>query len=270
MNFIEKLNSIIEKNDSLLCVGLDIDIDKIPRIILDKSSNPHFDFNKRIIDETKDIVCAYKLNMAFYESLGIEGYQILKKTVDYIPKNIVIILDGKRNDIGNTARMYAKSIYQILKADSTTLNPYLGIDGIKPFLEYKDRCSFVLCRTSNQSAKDFQDLIISNSPLYQIVALKIKQWNINENLGAVVGATYPDELKIVRKILGENIPILIPGVGKQGGDIKKTIKNGTNSDGKMALVNSSRSIIYAGKNEDFADKSREIAIKTRDLINKYR
>ena len=262
MDFIEKLNSIIEKNDSLLCVGLDIDGDKIPRILLDKSSNPYFDFNKRIIDGTKDIVCAYKLNMAFYESLGIEGYQILKKTVDYIPKNIIIILDGKRNDIGNTARMYAKSIYEIFQADSTTLNPYLGIDGIKPFLEYKDKCSFVLCRTSNQSAKDFQDLIISNSPLYQIVASKIKQWNINENLGAVVGATYPDELKIVRKILGENIPILIPGVGKQGGDIKITIRNGTNSEGKMALVNSSRGIIYAGKHEDFADKSRKIAIKT--------
>jgi len=270
MNFIEKLDSIIDENNSLLCVGLDIDKDKIPMFLLNDSKNPYFDFNKSIVDETKDIVCAYKLNMAFYESLGFEGFQILKKTVDYIPKNIITILDGKRNDIGNTARMYAKSIYGNFKVDSTTLNAYLGIDSIKPFLEYKNKCNFVLCRTSNQSAKDFQDLIISNSPLYQIVATKIKQWNQNQDLGAVVGATYPDELKVVRKILGDNIPILIPGVGSQGGDVEKTIKNGTNYEGKMALINSSRGIIYAGKNEDFSVKSKEAAIKTRDLINKYR
>jgi orotidine-5'-phosphate decarboxylase len=270
MNFTDKLNFMIDKNDSLLCVGLDIDKDKIPKFLFNKSKNPYIDFNKAIIESTKHLVCAYKLNMAFYESIGIKGFQILKKTLDCIPKNIITILDGKRNDIGNTAKMYAKSIYEILKADSATINPYLGIDGIKPFLEYKNKCNFVLCRTSNQSAKDFQDLSVFNVPLYQEVANKIREWNEYNNIGAIVGATYPNELKIARKILGDDIPILIPGIGRQGGDIKKTIDHGTNSKGKMAIINSSRAIIYAGKDEDFSLKSREVALETRNLINKYR
>jgi orotidine-5'-phosphate decarboxylase len=270
MDFKDKLDLIVNKNDSLLCIGLDIDKEKIPKFHFRENKTPYVDFNKTIIDATKDIVCAYKLNMAFYESIGINGYEILKKTIDYIPKNIIIILDGKRNDIGNSARMYAKSIYEIFEVDSTTINPYLGIDGINPFLDYKNKCSFILCKTSNPSAKDFQDLKISALPLYQKVAMKIKEWNCNNNIGAVVGATYPNELKSVRKILGENIPILIPGIGKQGGDIRKTIENGTNSKSKMALINSSRGIIYAGNNENFSIKTREVALKTRNLINQYR
>jgi orotidine-5'-phosphate decarboxylase len=166
--------------------------------------------------------------------------------------------------------MYAKSIFEIFNADSTTINPYLGIDGIKPFLDYKDKCNFILCRTSNPSAIDLQDQLISNIPLYQKVSMLIKEWNFNNNCGAVIGATYPDELKIIRKILGEDIPFLIPGIGKQGGDIKKTIKNGTNNKGKMVIINSSRNIIFAGNDENFAEKSRKAAIHTRDLINKYR
>jgi orotidine-5'-phosphate decarboxylase len=270
MNFIDKLDNIVNKNNSLLCVGLDVDKEKIPNFLYEKSKSPIIDFNKKIIDSTKDIVCAYKLNMAFYESIGLNGQLILKKTIEYIPKNIIIILDGKRNDIGNTARMYAKSIFEILGADSTTINPYLGIDGIKPFLDYKEKCSFVLCRTSNPSAIEFQDLKVSKYPLFEKVAMKIKEWNSNNNIGAVVGATYPKELKQVRKILGENIPMLIPGIGKQGGDIRKTIENGTNSEGKNVIINSSRGIIYAGKDEYFSNISREIAIKTNNLINKFR
>ncbi len=208
--------------------------------------------------------------MAFYEVLGKNGMELLEKTINYIPDDIVIILDGKRNDINNTARLYAKSLFEIFKADAVTINPYLGFDGIKPFLKYKEKCSFILCRTSNQSARDFQDIKSNNIPLYQIVANKIKIWNSSKNCGAVVGATYTDEIKIVRDILGEDIPLLIPGIGKQGGDIEKTVKYGTNKKGMMAIINSSRGIIYAGKDKNFAEKARDAALFLKDEIEKYR
>jgi len=270
MNFKQKFLNISHKNNSLLCVGLDIDKEKMPKFLFESSKNPFLTFNKLIIDATKDIVCAYKLNMAFYEIFGKKGIDLLEKTVEYIPKDIVVILDGKRNDIGNTARKYAKTLFETLKADAATVTPYLGKDGIAPFLEYKDKCSFILCRTSNSSASDFQDLNISGIPLYQIVAKKIKEWNVNDNCGAVVGATYPDELKNIRKILGEDIPLLIPGIGKQGGDVKKTIIHGTNNKGEMAIINSSRGIIFAGNDENFAEVSRYVALSLRDEINKHR
>jgi orotidine-5'-phosphate decarboxylase len=270
MNFKQKLTALSHKNNSLVCIGLDVDKEKMPKFLFESSKNPYLEFNKSIIDSTKDIVCAYKLNMAFYEVLGTEGFELLKKTIKQIPKDVVVILDGKRNDIGNTARKYAQTLFETLSADAITVNPYLGRDGVAPFLEYKDKCSFILCRTSNASAIDFQDLAVSKTLLYQIVAKKIKEWNENDNCGAVVGATYPKELKIIRSILGDEIPILIPGIGKQGGDVEKTIKNGTNSKGKMAIVNSSRHIIFAGDDEDFAAVSRKKALSLRNEINKYR
>jgi orotidine 5'-phosphate decarboxylase subfamily 2 len=263
MNFNEKLENIVMKNNSFLCVGLDIDKEKIPATFFETNKNPYLDFNKMIIDDTKDFVCAYKLNMAFYEVLGIDGYKILSETIKYIPKDIIIILDGKRNDIGNTAKKYAKSLFETLKSDAVTVNPYLGIDGIKPFLEYKDKCSFILCRTSNSSAGDFQDIKSNNIPLYQTVASKIKSWNSYGTCGAVVGATFPDELKIIRNILGEDIPILIPGIGAQGGDVEKTVKYGTNKEGKMAIINSSRLIIYA-------ENAREAAKSLNGELNKFK
>lgn len=270
MKFNEKLQRIVNKNNSLLCVGLDIDKDKMPKFLFKVKKEPYYEFNKSIIDSTKDAVCAYKLNMAFYEVLGKKGMELLEKTLNYIPKDIVTILDGKRNDISNTARMYAKSLFEILKADAVTINPYLGFDGVKPFLEYKENCSFILCRTSNQSAKDFQDIKSENIPLYQIVANKIKEWNFNKNCGAVVGATYIDELGLIREILGKDIPLLIPGIGKQGGDIEKTVKFGTNEDGNMAIINSSRGIIYAGTNKDFSKKVKVTAHDLKEKINLYR
>jgi len=270
MNWRQKLQNIVHQNNSLLCVGLDTDETKIPGFLQQSSKNPLFDFNKAIIDETKDIVCAYKLNMAFYEAAGKEGFEALEKTIQYIPPHILIILDGKRNDIGNTAQKYASALFTTLKADAVTINPYLRKDGVSPFLEFKDKCSFILCRTSNPSAGDFQDLSFSSMPLYQHVAKKIKEWNTNENCGAVVGATYPEELKTVRTLLGETIPILIPGIGKQGGDVEKTVKNGTNSDGEMALINSSREIIFASDKQDFAAQARKKAESVRDQINTYR
>ena len=270
MDWREKLTTVVSENNSLLCVGLDSDADKIPKFLRETSKNPLIDFNKAIVDATKDLVCAYKLNMAFYEVAGRKGFEALEKTIEFIPKNILVILDGKRNDIGNTAKKYAQSLFETLKADAVTINPYLGRDGVGPFLEYKEKCSFILCRTSNPSAGDFQDLPVSSTPVYQMVARKIREWNINQNCGAVVGATYPEELQTVRSILGEDIPILIPGVGKQGGDVEKTVRNGTNALGKMAVINSSREIIFAGNQEDFAQEARKKAISVRDEINKYR
>ena len=270
MNFREKLSNIVHKNNSLLCVGLDIDKERMPCFLFEASNDPFFDFNKSIIDATKDLVCAYKLNMAFYEFLGGGGFELLEKTVHYIPEDVVIILDGKRNDIGNTARKYAQSLFETFGADAVTVNPYLGKDGVMPFLEYKNKCSFILCRTSNPSAVDFQDLTVSKTLVYQLVARKIKEWNIYGNCGAVVGATYPDELKIIRDILGGEVPLLIPGIGRQGGDVEKTVKHGTNKKGEMAVINSSRWIIFAGNDENFAETSRTKASSMRNEINKYR
>jgi len=270
MNFKEKLQKIVEKNNSLLCVGLDIDPEKIPRFLFKTSKTPYWDFNKTIIDSTSDLVCGYKLNMAFYEALGIQGWELLEKTIQYIPKDLVIVLDGKRNDIGNTAEKYAQSLFEQLKTDAITVNPYLGLDGVKPFLKYKDKCSFILCRTSNPSAKEFQDLETNGKPLYEHVALKIKEWNKIGTCGAVVGATYPGELKKIREILGEDIPILIPGIGEQGGDVEKTVKNGINEKGTIAIINVSRNIIYAGSDRNFANKSKEYSKKIVNQINKIR
>ncbi len=270
MNWRDKLANVTSENNSLLCVGLDSDDKKIPGFLLEDSKNPLLDFNKAIIDETKDLVCAYKLNMAFYEVAGKQGIDALEKTIQIIPSNILIILDGKRNDIGNTAQKYAQSLFETLKADAITINPYLGKDGVSPFLEYTEKCSFILCRTSNPSAGDFQDLLVSSTPVYQMVARKIREWDTKKNCGAGVGATYPEELRTVRGILGDDIPILIPGVGKQGGDVEKTVRNGTNANGEMALINSSREIIFAGNQEDFATLARKKAESVRNDINKYR
>ena len=270
MNFKEKLNRIVEKNNSLLCVALDIDKEKMPKFLFKDSKTPYLDFNKSIIDATKDFVCAYKLNMAFYEVLGKDGINLLEKTITYIPNDIVLIIDGKRNDIGNTARMYAKSMFDTLHADAVTINPYLGFDGVKPFLDYKDKCSFILCRTSNSSAGDFQDLKTNNTPLYESVANKIKSWNLNDNCGAVVGATYPNELLKIRKILGNEIPILIPGIGAQGGDVELTVKFGTNNNGRMAIIVSGRSIIYAGNDEKYPINARESASLMCKKTNYFR
>jgi len=270
MNFKQKFLAISTKNNSLLCAGLDSDEEKIPRFLVESMKNPSLAFNKSIIDATKDLICAYKLNMAFYEVLGKTGFDVLEQTIRYIPNDIVVILDGKRNDIGNTARKYAQSLFDVLHADAVTVNPYLGKDGVMPFLEYKEKCCFILCRTSNPSAADFQDLTVSKVPLYQIIARKIKEWNVNGNCGAVVGATYPDELRIIRSIIGEETPLLIPGVGKQGGDIEKAVRHGTNKDGDLAIINSSRGIIFAGQDEDFADRARNAALSLRNEINRHR
>jgi orotidine-5'-phosphate decarboxylase len=268
MRFLDKLLEISKKNNSLLCVGLDTDIEKIPEFLL-KEDDPIFSFNKRIINSTSDLVCAYKPNLAFYESQGVKGWEALKKTCEYIPKDVPIILDAKRGDIGNTSRMYAQAIFEDLKGDAVTVSPYLGEDSISPFLAYENKCAFILCLTSNKGAEDFQLQESNNKPLYEIVAEKILSWNQKSNCGLVVGATFPEQLKRIREIVGK-LPILIPGIGAQKGDVEKTVRFGTDDQGNLAVINSSRGIIFASSGEDFADSARAKAKELRDSINTYR
>jgi orotidine-5'-phosphate decarboxylase len=272
MNFIQKLDLIIGKNNSLVCVGLDSDIDKIPEFLKNKK-HAQFIFNKKIIDSTYDLVCSYKLNSAFFEALGEMGIKQLKLTCDYLNKKypqIPIILDAKRADIGSTNNGYVKYAFEYLNVDAITLNPYLGQEALLPFLNCKDKGCIVLCRTSNPGAGEFQDLKIKNKFLYQIISQNIvKNWNINHNCLLVVGATNPHELKEVRKIVG-HMTILVPGIGAQGGDLEKTLKYGLNSLKKGLIINSSRGIIFRGKGKDFDKQARKIALEMRDIINKFR
>jgi len=261
MKFIDKLLSASKQNKSLLCIGLDPDVKLMPKMSL-------FDFNKAIIDATADLACAYKPNLAFYEVLGIDGLKVLQKTVEYVPDFLPVIGDGKRSDIGNTAKAYARALFDTFGFDAATVNPYLGYDSVLPFLEYEDRGTFILCRTSNPGAADFQDLLDARGrPLYGAVARKAKEWNIHNNIGLVVGATYPDELKAVRQLCPD-MPLLIPGVGAQGGDLTSSVKNGTDANGEKAIIAVSRQILYASKDKDFAQAARRSAKKLRDEINK--
>lgn len=245
MKFQEKLDKIVAKNNSLLCVGLD---------------QGEWEFNKKIIDQTHDLVCAYKPNFAFYEALGVRGWENLKKTVEYLRKNypeIVTIADAKRADIGNTNLGYVTAIFDELKFDSVTVNPYFGREALQPFLDRADKGIIILCRTSNPGSGEFQDLIWE-----KVAKNVVSDWNKNNNCLLVVGATYSEELKKVRDIVGE-MTLLVPGIGAQGGDIAKTVKAGLNSQRAGMIINSSRGII-------FAENPRLEAQNLREEINKYR
>ena len=267
MNFTEKLSTATEKNNSLLCIGLDPDPELMP------ARTDVFKFNKAIIDVTADLVCAYKLNLAFYEALGIEGLEAMQRTVKYIPDNIPAIGDGKLGDIGNTAKAYAKAIFDVFGFDAATLNPYLGFDSIEPFIERWDRGVFILCRTSNPGAVDFQNLPLETGskrlPLFEIVALRAAQWNKQGNIGLVVGATYLEELKLIRQNHPDML-LLIPGIGAQGGDLASAVGYGVDAYGRKALISSSRQIIYASREKDFAPAARQAASSLREQINRYR
>ncbi len=268
MNFVEKLTNIAQKNKSLLCIGLDPD----PKLMPDKVGV--FEFNKAIIEATADLVCAYKPNLAFYEALGSEGLDALKQTVKYIPDDVPVIGDAKRGDIGNTAKAYARAIFDNLNFDATTVNPYLGFDSIEPFIQYTNKGVFILCRTSNTGAVDFQSLRCeteehSYRPLFELVALKASQWNIYGNIGLVVGATYLEELRLIRNS-HLDMPLLIPGIGAQGGDLASVVRYGVNAQGEKIIINSSRQIIYASKGKDFAQAARRVASSLREQINNYR
>lgn len=243
----QRLCQRIKQVNSLVCVGLDSDIKQIPKQFL-KQDKPQFEFNKWIIDQTHQDVCAYKLNFAFYEARGALGWAELALTVEYLKDNypeIVLIADAKRADIDSTNDGYVTAIFDELGFDAVTLNPYLGKEALQPFLKRADKACIILCRTSNSGAGEFQDLVSEGKPLWQHVAEKVaNKWNKNNNCMLVVGATYPQELAEVRKIVGE-MTILVPGVGAQGGDIKQVLSVGLNQAGAGLIINSSRGVIFS-------------------------
>ncbi|BDC98402.1 orotidine-5'-phosphate decarboxylase [Persicobacter psychrovividus] len=247
----------IQQKKSFLCVGLDTDIKKIPAHLLD-SEDPIFEFNKAIIDATKDFTVAYKPNIAFYESLGAEGWRSLEKTLNYIPENIFTIADAKRGDIGNTSGLYARAFFENMAFDSITVAPYMGEDSVKPFLQYDNKWVILLGLTSNQGSFDFQHCDLGkNEALWQRVLKKGKEWGTEDQMMYVVGATRADMMKKVREVVPNHF-LLVPGVGAQGGSLEKVAENGMN-DHCGLLVNSSRGIIYASNGTDFAEKAGEAA-----------
>ena len=258
----QELIQQIKLKKSFLCVGLDTDLKKIPPHLLE-SEDPLFEFNKAIIDATKKYAVAYKPNTAFYECHGPKGWESLKKTLDYIPKDIFTIADAKRGDIGNTSRYYADTFFNFLGADSVTVAPYMGEDSVLPFLEYKNKWVILLALTSNKGALDFQMLKDKNNKeLFTKVIRKSQEWGNSENLMYVVGATRAEDIAKVREIAPNNF-FLVPGVGAQGGSLKDVVKYGWNDDCGL-LVNSSRGIIYASQEKDFAEKAGEAAKKLKE------
>ncbi|MDY6892941.1 MAG: orotidine-5'-phosphate decarboxylase [Chloroflexota bacterium] len=268
MDFYEKLLNAMVTNQSLLCIGLDPDPRLMPEIDV-------FQFNREIIDATSDLVCAYKPNVAFYEAMGIDGLRAMEKTVACIPEGIPVIGDAKRGDIASSSEAYARALFENFSFGAVTVNPYMGYDSIAPFIEFPGKGVFILCKTSNPGAADFQELNCvdptSNEgarPLFELVALKAKEWNTRGNIGLVVGATYPKQLMVVRELCPE-LPLLIPGVGTQGGDLAETVRYGVDARGKNAVINCSRQILYASRKGDFAQAARQQAQKLRDQINEY-
>lgn len=268
MSADKKLRKVQQAHKSVLCLGLDLDPKKMPQ---DYSGNLKgmFEFAHRVIDATSDLVCAYKPNLAFYEHHGPDGLALLKLIRDRIPEDIPVILDGKRGDIGNSSAHYAAALFEDLGADWITINPYMGYDSMRPFLERKDKGSFVLCLTSNAGSRDFQLLEVEGRPLYKIVAEKINYWNKDGNCGLVVGATHSEQLTELREIAGD-MPLLIPGVGAQGGSLEKAVLGGTANFTKPAVINVSRSVLYASNDKDFAQRARQELQKLNSVVNSVR
>ena len=255
----EELVAQIHKKKSFLCIGLDVDLNKVPKHLLTEE-DPIFAFNKVIIDATHHLAVAYKPNTAFYEAYGIKGWKALEKTIQYLNKNhpeIFTIADAKRGDIGNTSSMYAKAFFEDLGFDSVTTAPYMGKDSIEPFLNFKDKHTILLALTSNKGAFDFQTKKIDGKEVYKTVIEISKTWENSQNLMYVVGATKASYLKDIRKLVPNNF-LLVPGVGAQGGSLREVCKYGLSSNIGL-LINSSRGIIYAGNNKDFAQAARSAA-----------
>jgi orotidine 5'-phosphate decarboxylase subfamily 2 len=265
MNFTQRLRTIQKSKKSLVCVGLDTDPTRIPQA-LRSYEDPVLEFNRRIIEATFDLVCAYKLNLAFYESLGERGWSVLRKTLSYIPEGIITIGDAKRGDIGNTAEMYARALLVDQQFSATTVNPYMGFDSVEPFIRNPHQGAFILAVTSNPGAKDFQYRKSGKRFLYEHVIRSVNGWNTKKNCGLVVGATRPNELRRVRT-LAPDLPVLIPGVGAQGGDLESAVRYGCDRKGYLAVINSSRGIIYASGDADFAGAARNATSTLRDAIN---
>ena len=253
----KELYQQIQSKQSYLCVGLDTDIKRIPRFLM-RFDDPIFEFNKQIIDATRDLCVAYKPNLAFYEARGGRGWQSLEKTLRYIPEEHFVIADAKRGDIGNTSRLYAQAFFEVLNVDAVTVAPYMGEDSVKPFLEFQDKWVILLALTSNQGSRDFQITPQEGeAPLYEKVMRRAMEWGSPDNLMFVVGATHPEKFREIREIAPEHF-LLVPGIGAQGGDLQGVSRFGRNAQLGL-LVNSSRGIIYAGEEEDFAEKARAAA-----------
>ncbi len=265
MNVLEKFNTRADQSNSLLCVGLDSDIRYLPRQFRDDPF-PQFAFNHWIIQQTHQYVSAYKPNLAYYEACGDRGMAELKMTMDFLHERypqILTICDAKRADIGSANALYAEAIFDWLGFDAVTLHPYSGKVALQPFLEREDKCSIILCRTSNPGSREFQDLEVGNKPLWEVVAERVcHEWNAHNNCMLVVAANYPDELKRARKLV-DDMTLLIPGVGTQSESIRKAVEVGMNSQGKGVILNCSRSII-------FADDPRSIARQMQEEINRWR
>ena len=263
----KKLVSLIQERRSLLCVGLDLDPTKIPPHLL-QNEDALWQFNKAIIDATKQHCVAYKPNLAFYEALGLAGWQLLQKTVDYIGDQHFLIADAKRGDIGNTSSMYAKAFFEQMPFDSVTVAPYMGRDSVEPFLQFPDKWAIVLALTSNTGSQDFQHLTDANGqPLWQHTLQKCMSWGTPENMMFVVGATNPEYFQAIRRICPEHF-LLVPGIGAQGGDLESVCRYGLNKDGGL-LINASRSIIYASNGKDFAERATQEAIELNKQIAQF-
>ena len=265
LSFNERLNMLISNKTSFLCIGLDPDMDKLPAH-LKYEKNPIDLFVREVVEATKDLVIAYKANLAFYECEGHNGVEALHNLATLLPKDVLLILDGKRGDIENTSRKYATAYFEKMGAHAITLNPYMGYDSIKPFIEKKECGAFILALTSNRGSADFQYLQIGTESLYLYLAKKVKTWNALNNCGLVVGATEIEDLKILRRAIPD-LPFLIPGVGTQGGILKDVLAYGRNKAGTGMLINVGRDIIYAGSGKDFAQKIRE---KTQYYVNEMK
>lgn len=252
----QQLITQIKEKKNYLCIGLDTDPNQIPKH-LQSHPNAVFEFNKAIIDSTKDLCVSYKINTAFYEAMGIKGWQALEETVNYIPSTHLKIADAKRGDIGNTSAQYAKTFFEVYNFDAVTVAPYMGEDSIKPFLDYDDKWTIVLGLTSNKGASDFEMLKTGDEYLYEKVLRTVKEWGTPDNLMFVVGATQAHQLQSIRNILPEHF-LLVPGVGFQGGSLSEVSKYGLNKDAGL-LVNASRAIIYASEGENFAEEAAIIA-----------
>lgn len=265
MTRIELIESILKKK-SYLCIGLDTDIERIPKHLLNLE-DPVFEFNKKIIDATHEYCIAYKINAAFYESMGAKGWTSMEKTLDYLPDNIFTIADGKRGDIGNTAKLYAKTFFEYMNFDAATIAPYMGKDSVMPFLNFKDKWTILLALTSNEGRLDFQFTKENGMFLFEKVITKAQEWGTPDNLMFVIGATHPEMIENVRRIAPSYF-FLVPGYGTQGGSLEKVSMAGMNNECGL-IVSSSRSIIYADIGKSFDDKARVEAMKIQNEMEYY-
>ena len=256
-DFQARYEAAVSRNDSLLCIGLDPDQRQLP-----PGLGPR-EFLIGVVEATADLVCCYKPNSAFYEQYGDDGWAVLRDVIAAVPRDIPVLLDAKRGDVGHTAAAYAEALYEWLGADAVTLNPYLGIEALEPFLEYEDRTTFVVCRTSNPGAGELQDIMAGEQRIYEHVAALAKRWNVRGNVGLVVGATYPEEAARVRAICPDQ-PILLPGIGAQAGDVAAAVRSSVDGRGGGILVSASRSALYS------PDGVRQAAEKLRTAINASR